>query len=169
MKVEFGLSVLSKRETLLGFHLTTHNGITIEDGNFHSERIVEFSIGIVFAIFTIGFVSMGEKIGEYDFNRGLDLLPVPKTNADQKLAQMALEGLKRLDLDKDKVYLDRLEEELSVIKDKSFASYFLVVADMVNWAKDNNIMVGPGRGSAAGSLVCYSLGITDVDPIEYDL
>ena len=114
-------------------------------------------------------MEIAEKIGEYDFNRGLDLLPVPKTNADQKLAQMALEGLKRLDLDKDQVYLDRLEEELSVIKDKAFASYFLVVADMVNWAKDNNIMVGPGRGSAAGSLVCYSLGITDVDPIEYDL
>ena len=114
-------------------------------------------------------MEIAEKIGEYDFNRGLDLLPVPKTNADQKLAQMALEGLKKLNLDKDKVYLDRLEEELSVIKDKAFASYFLVVADMVNWAKDNNIMVGPGRGSAAGSLVCYSLGITDVDPIEYDL
>jgi len=114
-------------------------------------------------------MEIAEKIEEYDFNRGLDLLPVPKTNADQKLAQMALEGLKRLDLDKDKVYIDRLEEELSVIKDKAFASYFLVVADMVNWAKDNNIMVGPGRGSAAGSLVCYALGITDVDPIEYDL
>jgi DNA polymerase-3 subunit alpha len=82
---------------------------------------------------------------------------------------MALEGLKRLDLDKEQVYIDRIEEELSIIKDKSFASYFLVVADMVNWAKDNNIMVGPGRGSAAGSLVCYALGITDVDPIKYDL
>jgi DNA polymerase-3 subunit alpha len=82
---------------------------------------------------------------------------------------MALEGLKRLDLDKEQGYMDRIEEELSIIKDKSFASYFLVVADMVNWAKDNNIMVGPGRGSAAGSLVCYALGITDVDPIEYDL
>jgi DNA polymerase-3 subunit alpha len=62
-----------------------------------------------------------------------------------------------------------LQEELEVIKDKKFASYFLVVADMINWAKDNNIMVGPGRGSAAGSLVCYTLGITDVDPIKYDL
>jgi DNA polymerase-3 subunit alpha len=114
-------------------------------------------------------IEIANKIGEYDFNVGLDLLPVPKTDADDKLSQMALEGLKRLSLDQDKVYLDRLEEELSIIKDKSFASYFLVVADMINWAKDNNIMVGPGRGSAAGSLVCYSLGITDVDPIEYDL
>ena len=114
-------------------------------------------------------IEIANKIGEYDFNVGLDLLPVPKTDADEKLSQMALEGLKRLSLDQDKVYIDRLEEELSIIKDKSFASYFLVVADMINWAKDNNIMVGPGRGSAAGSLVCYSLGITDVDPIEYDL
>ncbi len=114
-------------------------------------------------------MEIADKIEEYDFYQGLDLLPVPKTNADQKLRQMALEGLKRLDLEKEQVYIDRIEEELSIIKDKSFASYFLVVADMVNWAKDNNIMVGPGRGSAAGSLVCYALGITDVDPIEYDL
>ena len=114
-------------------------------------------------------MEISDKIGEYDFNSGLDLLPVPKTDADEKLAQMASEGLKRLDLAESQVYIDRLNEELSVIKDKSFASYFLVVADMINWAKSNNIKVGPGRGSAAGSLVCYSLGITDVDPIKYDL
>jgi len=114
-------------------------------------------------------MEIASKIEEYEFHRGLDLLPVPKTNADKKLAEMASEGLKRLGLAEDKVYADRLQEELDVIKDKKFASYFLVVADMINWAKDNNIMVGPGRGSAAGSLVCYSLGITDVDPIKYDL
>ena len=114
-------------------------------------------------------MEIASKIGEYDFNRGLDLLPVPKTNADDKLSQMASEGLKRLGLAEDKVYSDRLQEELEIIKDKSFASYFLVVADMINWAKGQNIMVGPGRGSAAGSLVCYALGITDVDPIKYDL
>jgi len=114
-------------------------------------------------------VMISDQIEPYEFNRGLDLLPVPKTNADQKLAQMASEGLKRLSLDKDKVYVDRLEEELSIIKDKNFASYFLVVADMINWAKSEGILVGPGRGSAAGSLVCYALGITDVDPIKYDL
>ena len=114
-------------------------------------------------------MEVASKIGEYDFYQGLDLLPVPKTDADEKLSQMASEGLKRLNLDKDKVYIDRLNEELEIIKSKSFASYFLVVADMINWAKTNNIMVGPGRGSAAGSLVCYSLGITDVDPIKYDL
>jgi len=114
-------------------------------------------------------IEITNKIKEYDFNSGLDLLPVPKTDADEKLAQMASEGLKRLGLTGSQVYIDRLDEELSVIKDKSFASYFLVVADMINWAKSNDIKVGPGRGSAAGSLVCYALGITDVDPIKYDL
>jgi DNA polymerase-3 subunit alpha len=114
-------------------------------------------------------MEVAKKVEDYDFNRGLDLLPVPKTNADTKLRQMALEGLRRLHLDTDKVYLDRLDEELEIIKNKSFASYFLVVADMINWAKENDIKVGPGRGSAAGSLVCYTLGITDVDPIKYDL
>jgi DNA polymerase-3 subunit alpha len=109
------------------------------------------------------------KIGEYDFYQGLDLLPVPKTNADKKLRELAETGLDSLQKALDPVYRARLEEELQVIKDKKFASYFLVVADMINWAKQNNIKVGPGRGSAAGSLVCYTLGITDVDPIKYDL
>ena len=114
-------------------------------------------------------MEIANKIEEYDFHRGLDLLPIPKTNADKKLSDMVLQGLKRLSLDKEQVYLDRVTEELSIIKDKSFASYFLVVEDMIRWAKENDIMVGPGRGSAAGSLVCYALGITDVDPIKYDL
>jgi DNA polymerase-3 subunit alpha len=94
-------------------------------------------------------MEIADKVSEYDFYQGLDLLPVPKTNADDKLSQMAFKGLERLNLSEDKVYIDRLNEELSVIKDKSFASYFLVVADMINWATENNIMVGPGRGSAA--------------------
>ena len=118
-------------------------------------------------------MEIASKIGEYDFYQGLDLLPVPKTNADEKLSQMAFEGLERLHLTSswmgNDLYEQRLIDELEIIKEKSFASYFLVVADMINWAKGQNIMVGPGRGSAAGSLVCYALGITDVDPIKYDL
>jgi len=114
-------------------------------------------------------LEVADKIKDYDLHKNLDLLPVPKTDADDKLKELSYAGLKKIGKESDEVYVNRLEEELSVIKDKNFASYFLIVADMINWAKDNNIMVGPGRGSAAGSLVCYSLGITDVDPIEYDL
>ena len=68
MKVEFGMSVFSKRETLLGIELTTHNGITTSEDALYKERIVEFSIGIIFAIFTIGFVSKGEKIDTPDMD-----------------------------------------------------------------------------------------------------
>ena len=114
-------------------------------------------------------MEIASKVSEYDFNQGLDLLPVPKTDADERLRELAEKGLERLQKASEPIYRERLEEELGVIASKNFASYFLVVADMINWAKENNIKVGPGRGSAAGSLVCYSLGITDVDPIKYDL
>src|SRR5699024_6252056 len=64
---------------------------------------------------------------------------------------------------------DRLTYELKVIKSMKFSDYFLIVWDFISYAKKNNIIVGPGRGSAAGSLVAYVLGITDVDPIKYGL
>jgi DNA polymerase-3 subunit alpha len=114
-------------------------------------------------------MEIASKVSEYDFHQGLDLLPVPKTDADERLRELTERGLERLQKASEPIYRERLEEELGVIASKNFASYFLVVADMINWAKENNIKVGPGRGSAAGSLVCYSLGITDVDPIKYDL
>ncbi|HEV2719192.1 MAG TPA: DNA polymerase III subunit alpha [Thermoanaerobaculia bacterium] len=66
-------------------------------------------------------------------------------------------------------YRDRLEREIEIIKSMGFPGYFLVVWDFIKYAKDHGIPVGPGRGSAAGSLVAYSMGITDVDPLQYDL
>ncbi|HVR40510.1 MAG TPA: DNA polymerase III subunit alpha [Thermoanaerobaculia bacterium] len=66
-------------------------------------------------------------------------------------------------------YWDRLEREIDIINNMGFPGYFLVVWDFIKYAKDSGIPVGPGRGSAAGSLVAYSMGITDVDPLEYDL
>ncbi|MCD6224315.1 MAG: DNA polymerase III subunit alpha [Deltaproteobacteria bacterium] len=75
---------------------------------------------------------------------------------------------KNPDLDKT-LYEQRLEYEISLINDMGFPGYFLIVADFINYAKNNNIPIGPGRGSAAGSLVAYSMGITDLDPLEYGL
>src|SRR5690606_8601612 len=66
-------------------------------------------------------------------------------------------------------YRERLEFELGVIEQMGFAGYFLIVMDFIRWARENDIPVGPGRGSGAGSLVAYALGITDLDPIGYDL
>ncbi|MEN9917536.1 MAG: polymerase subunit alpha [Pseudomonadota bacterium] len=69
----------------------------------------------------------------------------------------------------EKIYFERLHSELKVINSMGFASYFLIVADFIHWAKKNQIPVGPGRGSGAGSLVAYALQITDLDPLQYDL
>ena len=66
-------------------------------------------------------------------------------------------------------YQKRLDDEIKIIKRTGFAGYFLIVADFVQWSREQNIPVGPGRGSGPGSLVAYALGITDIDPIEHDL
>ena len=68
-----------------------------------------------------------------------------------------------------KIYKDRLDHEIKIITKMNYASYFLIVSDYIKWAKTNNIPVGPGRGSGAGSLVAWCLSITDVDPIQFDL
>ena len=101
-----------------------------------------------------------------------DLLPVYDTNidSDQYIVKLSVAGLnKRLGGNVSDVYKKRLIYELDVIKRMGFSNYFLVVYDFIKYAKKNNILVGPGRGSAAGSLVAYSLGITEIDPIKYDL
>ena len=91
-------------------------------------------------------------------------------DSDQYLFELCKVGLsKRLDGKVTDHYKERLLFELKTIKDMGFSNYFLVVYDFIKYAKKNKILVGPGRGSAAGSLVAYSLGITDIDPLEYDL
>ena len=91
-------------------------------------------------------------------------------DADTYLRELAIKGLtRRLRGNVLKDYSDRLIYELSIIKKMGFSNYFLVVYDFILYAKKNNILVGPGRGSAAGSLVAYSLGITEIDPLKYDL
>lgn len=89
----------------------------------------------------------------------------------RRLAEAGLvERIKALPYEVDEqAYRERLEFELNVIIEKGFPAYFLIVQDFINWAKSNGIPVGPGRGSAAGSLVAYSLKITDLDPIRYHL
>ncbi|MGQ9660508.1 MAG: DNA polymerase III subunit alpha [Thermochromatium sp.] len=111
----------------------------------------------------------------------LPVFPVPEgMTADTFLTEQSRRGLEwRLEriLDRNapdyaerrRVYEERLETELAVIIQMGFPGYFLIVADFIQWAKDNGIPVGPGRGSGAGSLVAYALKITDLDPIEHEL
>ena len=118
------------------------------------------------------FVSTNEiadKVEGYDIKEHLDLLPVQYKKPMDELKKLALEGLSERGLQNNTEYLARLDEELEIIGQKNFGPYFLVVRNMLNWAKGEGIMVGPGRGSAAGSLLCYALGITDIDPIKHGL
>ncbi|QTA90506.1 DNA polymerase III subunit alpha [Desulfonema magnum] len=125
-------------------------------------------------------VSIAERCNiEFDFNT----YHFPKFDsesdltADEIFDQKVREGYqKRLAFIKEKnpdideqVYKERLEYEISIIKKMGFPGYFLIVADFIQYAKENHVPVGPGRGSAAGSIVAYSMGITDLDPIEHGL
>ena len=114
-------------------------------------------------------IEIANKVENYDIKDHLDLLPVQYQKPDEELRKLALEGLEARGIKDNQKYLDRLDEELKVIRDKKFGPYFLVVRNMIAWAKKEGIMVGPGRGSSAGSLLCYALGITDIDPIKYGL
>ena len=114
-------------------------------------------------------IEIANKVEDYDIKDHLDLLPVQYQKPDEELRKLALEGLEARGIKDNQKYLDRLDEELKVIRDKKFGPYFLVVRNMIAWAKKEGIMVGPGRGSSAGSLLCYALGITDIDPIKYGL
>ncbi len=100
--------------------------------------------------------------------------PVPEEhNFDSFLEDLAKKRLSKLITDfeetKQKIYEQRLEYELNQIKKMGFSSYFLIVYDFIQWSKDNDVPVGPGRGSGAGSLVAYSLGITTLNPIDHGL
>lgn len=81
----------------------------------------------------------------------------------------ANKGMDKWPVEKQEIYKQRIEEELYVIEQKDFCDYFLILVDYINWCKENDIIVGPGRGSACGSEVCFLLGITNLDSIKYDL
>lgn len=105
------------------------------------------------------------------FPKATNLLPIYECNDPAAyLFELCKAGLtKRCNGEIPQEYKSRLTYELKVINEMGFSNYFLVVYDFIKFAKKNKILVGPGRGSAAGSLVAYSLGITDIDPLKYDL
>lgn len=125
----------------------------------NSEKIIEeCNVEIGFSGFKMPkFESTVKDKDEY-------LFELSRVGLLKRLSQMDEANRK-----KDEVYKNRLLYELKIIKEMGFTEYFLIVYDYVKYAKTHDILVGPGRGSGAGSLVAYSLGITDVDPIKYDL
>ena len=101
-------------------------------------------------------------------------IPPQYSNSAAYLKDLVKEGWKKrgidkFDVEKQKIYRKRVDDELFVIEKKDFCDYFLILVDYINWCKKNDVIVGPGRGSAAGSLVCYLIGITQLDSIKYEL
>ena len=96
-------------------------------------------------------------------------IPTTFLNQDDYLEHITMEGAKKRYVDIDQVVEERLRFELHTIKTMGFAGYFLIVADFISAGRDLGVYVGPGRGSAAGSVVAYCLGITNIDPIKYNL
>ncbi|MFH1655482.1 MAG: DNA polymerase III subunit alpha [Candidatus Omnitrophota bacterium] len=120
----------------------------------------------------VNTIKIAEKCNiELDFSQSHlpNYQPPDGKNKENFLFELCRQGLKERFTEETKEIKKRLEEELATIKKMGFTSYFLIVWDFIHYAKQNNIPVGPGRGSAAGSLVSYLLGITDIDPLRYGL
>lgn len=123
-------------------------------------------------LYTKNEIELTEKLlnkNKLDFHkkRG-EIVHYPVNDSIRTLKENVYNGLKEKHID-DELHIERAKYELEVIISMGYADYFLIVADYVNYARNHDILVGPGRGSAAGSLVSYALGITEVDPLDYDL
>jgi DNA polymerase-3 subunit alpha len=114
-------------------------------------------------------VEITNKIQDYTYQEGLTTLPDIVEDPNETLRIKVQKGLKEKGLADIPEYQERIERELEVITGKGFANYFLVVADMLAWARKQKIRLGLGRGSAAGSLGCYALDITGLDPLKHNL
>lgn len=116
-------------------------------------------------------VKIAEMVEEFDLPKAKTVKYPDTDNAKETLLEWCREGWRNREIPREDwdEYKERLFYELDIIEQKDFLDYFLIVGDMVRWAKEQGILVGPARGSAAGSLLSYLLGITEVDPIEWDL
>jgi len=160
---------------------------TIDFNDIRYLKILRAIDGVIIELKDYNNAYLERDIPEEDINNNIKFselinIEIPKNNryiphyddnindSFSYLASLCKKGLsKRLNNNVPKEYMDRLIMELNVIKKMGFVDYFLIVFDYVRYAKTHNILVGPGRGSAAGSLVSYSIGITEIDPIKYDL
>ena len=150
------------------------NSLEFETDNFYLKTEEEMRSLFEYAPSAIENTQKIADMCNFDFEFGKTKLPnfdVPEgiTHFDY-LKKKSYEGLiNRYGNNPDKLYIDRLEYELSVISSMGYVDYFLIVADFIEYARNNGIPVGPGRGSGAGSICAYCMGITNIDPIKYNL
>jgi len=159
---------------ILPYLYLIRDGKTITDDMTYETTNHELTITDILSYSTNTGLINTQKVAEsckIEFPKAENLLPIYDCPDPKKyLFELCKAGLtKRLNGTIPDNYKKRLVYELQVINEMGFPNYFLVVYDFIRFAKKNKILVGPGRGSAAGSLVAYSLGITEIDPLKYDL
>jgi len=151
-------------------YIRTNNSKIVDDGTLHLRTLQEMYEALP-GIPQVAFDNTLVIADMVDFKMqfGTNHMPfVP--DADARLEQAVWDGIRQRYGDTpSQTVIDRVNYELSVINKMGFASYFLIVQDYVQWAKSHNIPLGYGRGSAVGSIVAYALGITDVEPLQYNL
>ena len=168
------LYLSSKEEKLLPYLYCIRDGKTISDEVNYDISNHELKIDNIKELSSVEGLKNTINIADecnLEFPEASNLLPIYECKDPKKyLFDLCRAGLtKRLGGNIPDNYKERLVYELKVINEMGFSNYFLVVYDYIKFAKKKKILVGPGRGSAAGSLVAYSLGITDIDPLEYGL
>lgn len=160
-------------ETLYYLYLI-RDGKTISDDVTYNTQNFELSISNIMSLSSNDGLYNTIKVADncnIEFPKAKNLLPIYDCEDPKKyLFELCKVGLnKRMNGEIPNKYKERLIYELKIINEMGFSNYFLIVYDFIKFAKKNKILVGPGRGSAAGSLVAYSLGITEIDPLKYDL
>lgn len=169
-----GLYLNKEDSDILPYIYRIRDGKTISDEIFYDILNHELNISNILDLTdNVGLINTIKISDEcnLEFPNTTSLLALYESDDSSKyLFELCKVGLnKRLNGNITDNYKNRLSYELKVINEMGFPNYFLVVYDFIKFAKKNDILVGPGRGSAAGSLVAYTLGITDIDPLKYDL
>jgi DNA polymerase-3 subunit alpha len=177
MRSNFDFTTSQKMDYLDRFnYLYPERKMTFQEFNLHLNSAVEHQTALekqgigTQPIENTNVVA--NMVGDYPYYQGLNLLPSPDKsikNLDDELRRLTFLGLEERGLADKPEYVERANHELDVIKQMGFAVYFLILADVVSWAREQGIFIGPGRGSGVSSLVNYSLHITNIDPIPYKL
>ena len=156
-----------------GKKVSDENRMRYEGGQYYCKSEAEMAALFPYAPEAIENTHKIAKRCNVEIEFGVTKLPkfdVPQGKTSwEYLNELCLEGLKKRYPHDDGAMRERLDYELGVIKDMGYVDYFLIVWDFIRYARDHGIMVGPGRGSAAGSVVAYTLGITSIDPMRYNL
>lgn len=163
------MEILDRLNYLYPDRTMTFQHINLFIGGYDLRKKECMDMGITREDIFLNTAEVADRISEYTYQENLDTLPQLYDDPNLSIKEKVTAGLERKGLDKDPEYVNRAMHELDVITSKNFSNYFLVLEDAVSWSKKKGIRSGFGRGSAAGSLVCYALDITGIDPLKHNL